>query len=220
MNQFSGLPAQNTSETYKDKSGILSRLEDRSSIVLELGCGNRKRIAAAIGIDQLDYECVDIVGDVLTVLKQFPSHCVDSIHSFHFFEHVADLRSLLAEIVRILKPGGALEVVVPHFSSPYYYSDATHRSFFGLYTFDYFSEKTIFSRKVPTYGTPLSLEVTKVDLVFKSPRPFYGRYAIKKLMGSLFNSCNYMRELYEENFCYLFPCYEVHYWLRRIAPLS
>ena len=56
----------------------------------------------------------------------------------------------------------------------------------------------------------------RVDLEFKSARPFYGRYAFKYVIGKVFNSCNYMKELYEENFCYLFPCYEVRYILRRM----
>jgi len=199
----------------KDKHGVLAGLKDRQSVSLELGCGNRKQVVAAIGVDQLDHPCVDLVGDVMAVLGHFPDASVDSVHSFHFFEHVADLSTLLKEINRILKKGGWLEVVVPHFSSPYFYSDFTHRVFFGLYSFDYFVAKTLFARKVPKYGEPLAFEVMRVDLVFKSPRPFYIRHVLKGVLGSLFNSCNYMRELYEENFCYLFPCYELRYELRR-----
>lgn len=206
--------------TIQDKSGILPGLKDRSSVILELGCGNRKRVKGAIGIDQLDYDCVDIVGDVMTVLSLLPSGSVDSIHSFHFFEHISDLSALLNEISRVLKVDGRLEVVVPHFSSPYYHSDVTHRTFFGLYTLDYFAAKTHFSRKVPTYGQALPFEVVSVDLVFKSSRPFYVRHAIKRVLGSIFNSCNYMREFYEENFCYLLPCYEIRFRLRRTDALS
>lgn len=206
--------------TIKDKSGVLAGLSDRSSVILELGCGNRKRVKEAIGIDQLDYDGVDIVGDVMSVLNQFPNGSVDSVYSFHFFEHISDLAALLKELIRVLKENGQLEVVVPHFSSPYYHSDVTHRTFFGLYTFDYFAAKTLFSRKVPTYGQPLAFEVVRVDLIFKSSRPFYVRYALKRILGSVFNSCNYMRELYEENFCYLFPCYEMRFQLRRTDALS
>lgn len=200
---------------FVDKSGVLRALGARSPIVLELGCGGTKQVTGAIGIDQYDHEGVDIVGDVATVVAAFPDRSVDAVHSFHFFEHVEDVKGLLKEIERILRPGGRLEVVVPHFSNPYFYSDVTHRTFFGLYTFDYFTRRTLFSRKVFIYGESLALEVTKIDLVFKSPKPFYGRYAIKRLLGWVFNSCNYMRELYEENFCYLFPCYEIRFLLRR-----
>ncbi len=52
-----------------DKRGSLSWLQDAS---LELGCGGRKRHPEALGIDALDHECVDIVGDVYDVLAQMP----------------------------------------------------------------------------------------------------------------------------------------------------
>jgi ubiquinone/menaquinone biosynthesis C-methylase UbiE len=198
-----------------DKKNILPGVGNASHIELELGCGNRKRNRQAIGVDMLDYPDVDIVGDIYEVLASFPAQSVDAVYSYHFVEHVPDVPRLLFELARIVKPKGHVEFVAPHFSNPYFYSDPTHRSFFGLYTFCYFANKSPFARAVPTYGYKAEFRIAKVDLVFKSTRPFIVRYGIKRLIGSLFNSCIYMRELYEENFCYLFPCYEVHYVLRR-----
>ena len=198
-----------------DKKNILPTADSISKIELELGCGNSKRNRQAIGIDMLDYPDVDIVGDVYEVLASFPTKSVDAVYSYHFVEHVPDVPKLLAELARIVKPNGYVEFVAPHFSNPYFYSDPTHHSCFGLYTFCYFASKSPFSRHVPTYGNKPEFKITEVDLVFKSPRPFIVRYGIKRLIGSLFNSCNYLKELYEENFCFLFPCYEVRYILRR-----
>jgi SAM-dependent methyltransferase len=138
------------------------------------------------------------------------------VTSHHVFEHLPDLAGTLAEVARVLKIGGRLEVVTPHFSNPYYYSDATHKAFFGLYTFCYFTARSPFRRRVPTYQRELHFDLVKVDLGFKSPPPFYVRYGIKRMFGFLFNMNNYMREFYEENLCYLFPCYELRYELQRI----
>jgi SAM-dependent methyltransferase len=198
-----------------DKKNILPRVASTSRIELELGCGNRKQNRQAIGVDMLDYPDVDIVGDVYEVLASFPTQSVDAVYSFHFVEHVPDVPKLLSELARIVKPNGHVEFVAPHFSNPYFYSDPTHRSFFGLYTFCYFSNKSPFLRHVPTYGYTAEFSIVKVDLIFKSNRPFIFRYGVKRLIGSFFNSCTYLKELYEENFCYLFPCYEVRYILRR-----
>lgn len=198
-----------------DKKNILPRVGDLPHIELELGCGNRKRSQKAIGVDMLDYPDVDIVGDVYEVLASFPAQSVDAVYSYHFIEHVADVPKLLSELARIIKPSGYVEFVAPHFSNPYFYSDPTHRNFFGLYTFCYFAKKSPFARQVPTYGYKADFKIVKIDLIFKSPRPFVIRYGLKRLVGSFFNSCTYMKELYEENFCYLFPCYEVHYILQR-----
>lgn len=198
-----------------DKKGIFQRVGSVSYVELELGCGNRKRNRQAIGVDILDYPDVDIVGDVYEVLASFPAQSVDAVHSYHFIEHVPDVPKLLSELARIIKPNGHVEFVAPHFSNPYFYSDPTHRNFFGLYTFCYFSSKSPFSRQVPTYDHKLAFTIVKVDLIFKSPPPFIVRYGVKRLIGILFNSCNYLKEWYEENFCYLFPCYEVRYILQR-----
>jgi SAM-dependent methyltransferase len=206
--------------TVQDKHNLLQRINDLESVILELGCGPNKRTMNAIGVDAIDYDCVDIVGDALEVLERFPDSSVDAIHSFHFFEHMPDVSVVLDAMARVIRPGGKLEIVVPHFSNPYFYSDYTHKTFFGLYTLSYLSRDRIFRNRVPTYKKSLFFNLDTVRLGFKSPRPFYGRYALKKALGLLFNSCTYMQELYEENFCYLFPCYEVKYQLTRLSLAS
>jgi len=200
-----------------DKKQILVQIigESPSGKILELGCGNTKRIKDAIGIDSQNHDCVDIVGDVFEVLNEIPSASIDEIYSFHFLEHISDLSGLLEVVARVLKKGGRLEIVVPHFSNPYFYSDYTHRNFFGLYSMSYFSSEALFRRKVPTYGQQSQYDLVAVELVFKSSVPFYFRHGLKKIVGYLFNLNNYMREFYEENLCYIFPCYEIRYSLRR-----
>lgn len=198
-----------------DKNDFLNRLDQLDKVVLELGCGPNKKLMSAIGIDAINYEGVDIVGDIFEVLGKFPEKSVDSVHSFHFFEHIANFQELLSNIARVLRPGGDLEVVVPHFSNPYFYSDPTHRTFFGLYTFCYYASESLFRRKVPTYQHTIQFDLISVDLVFKSTRPFFIRHGVKKLFGLIFNSVGYMQEFYEENLSHIVPCYEVRYRLRK-----
>jgi len=187
---------------------------------LELGCGGRKRHPEALGIDALDHECVDIVGDVYEVLEQVPASSVKAVYSYHFFEHVPDLPRLMDLLARVIQPDGFLSVVVPHFSNPYFYSDYTHRGFFGLYSFSYLVSDNIHLRKVPTYGRQACFELSQAKLIFKSSPPFYVRYAFKKILQTVFNLNRYTRELYEENFCYLFPCYEIRFEMRRHNPAT
>lgn len=199
-----------------DKRSLLSNLHGRGPLTLELGCGPRKRYPGSIGIDAIDYENVDIVADAADALRAFPPASVDFITSSHFLEHVPDVGQFLAEMARVARPGGRIEVVVPHFAHPYFSSDPTHRNRFGLYTFSYLAEDGILRRGVPDYVRRHDLRLQAVDLVFKSTRPFYARHALKRILGWLFNSCGYMQELYEENFCYIFPCYEVRYMLEKV----
>ena len=132
-----------------DKHGVLRRLDTADEIILELGCGRKKKFSHSIGIDLLDYPEVDIIGDVYEVLSRFPEGSVTHVYASHFIEHVDDLARLIREFERILGVRGTITLVAPHFSSPYFYSDPTHRSFFGLYTFCYFCDSNIFLREVP-----------------------------------------------------------------------
>lgn len=200
--------------TVIDKRDIFDRIEGAS---LELGCGMHKRNKNAIGVDTIDYECVDIVGDALDVLRLIPDHSIAAIESRHFLEHIADVDGMLGEMARVLRVGGKLEIIVPHFSNPYYYSDATHKSFFGLYSLSYFAAQSPFRRAVPHYERALHYRLDHVDLLFRSAVPFYFRHGLKKLLQVLFNANNYTREFYEENLCYIVPCYEIKYQLTRIA---
>ena len=111
--------------------------------------------------------------------------------------------------------GAPLTIVVPHFSNPFYYSDPTHRTPFGLYTMAYFCEQQLFRRQVPRYGFKSPFSIDAVRLQFKSYPPRYVRHAFKRLVGAAVNSSLFAMEFYEENLCWLVPCYEVQYSLRR-----
>jgi SAM-dependent methyltransferase len=199
---------------FIDKHDLLLNINRLSSVELELGCGHRKRSSVSIGVDIRDDDCVDVVGDALEVLKALNGDSVDVIGSFHFIEHVSDVPALMTESARVLKPGGKLKIVAPHFSNPYYYSDSTHRTPFGLYSMCYFADSTLFRRRVPRYSA-LPLELSAVTLSFKSTPPFYGRHAVKRLFGYVVNMSRYSQECYEESFCWLSPCYEIEYLLRK-----
>ena len=203
-----------------DKKKIFSNFGSLNNVALELGCGNRKRSKNAIGIDAIDYDCVDIVGDIFEVLSRFPSKSISRIEAYHFFSHVENQLLLLQEVNRLLKSDGILKIVAPHFSNPFFYSDPTHRKFFGLYTMAYYASNKIFSRTVPNYQYNLNLTLTSVKLIFKSVPPRYIRHAIKKLFQSFVNSSNWCKEFYEENLCYFIPCYEIEYLISSTKPTN
>jgi ubiquinone/menaquinone biosynthesis C-methylase UbiE len=174
-------------------------------VVLELGCGQAPH-PGRIGIDHLDMASVEIVADLEKGLPFFPDSSVDEIHARSFFEHLENFEGVMREIVRVLKPGGTCTLFVPHFSNPYYYSDYTHRRFFGLYTLYYFVEKPKqLRRKVPDFYTDIRIEIVSIRLKFSTP--FRGRQIFKKIWGAIFNSSRWMQEYYEENLCWKIPCY-------------
>jgi SAM-dependent methyltransferase len=199
----------------RDKRGRLAALIGAGRGVLELGCGPARRHAEAVTIDALDFDDVDVVGDVFIALRAIPDGCVDEIHSYHFLEHISPLPDVVQEMSRVLRPGGLLHAVVPHFSNPYYYSDYTHRQPFGLYSFSYLAEDRLFRRRVPSYQRDTRLTLEGVRLGFKAPPPFYVRYALRRALGLVVNSSHLTQEWYEAGWTGLFPCYEVDFRLRR-----
>lgn len=188
---------------------IIDEINKSKECILELGCGSKKILRNAIGIDLLPSDDVDICADVFTVFERLEDNVVELIFSHHFVEHVTDLSRLLYESARVLKPGGKFIATVPHFSNPYYYSDYTHKNFFGLYTFQYFCPKRYFYRVVPSYNSNLNLEIEDIQILFGAERPFYFKYLIGKLKNRLFNISKLTKEYYEVNLSRILPCTEL-----------
>ncbi|WP_442678705.1 class I SAM-dependent methyltransferase [Sphingomonas sp. ASY06-1R] len=193
---------------------FIKAINDGTRTQLELGCGSRRARHGYVTVDNRAMDSVDIVGDARDVLQRLNNDTLSHVFASHFIEHVDDLEGFLQEIVRVCRPGAQIEFIVPHFSNPYFYSDITHRSFFGLYTFSYLARDTIgFRRQVPGYARISGLELTDVKLAFGTLRSFFIRQLFKKSVQLLVNTSRYMQELYEESFTGLVQCYELRYTL-------
>jgi predicted SAM-dependent methyltransferase len=83
---------------------------------LHIGCGD-VHIPGFVNIDARAMPHVHIVTEDLFTLGQFPNASVDFIYMSHLLEHVRrqDQHKVLAEMARVLKPGGTLRLGVPDF---------------------------------------------------------------------------------------------------------
>jgi SAM-dependent methyltransferase len=198
---------------FKDKNGILGNLSTRGIVTIELGCGNNKKFKDSIGIDILDADAVDIIADINQGLTFIDDNSVDVVYSSHFLEHVNDFEFVMKEIHRILKVGGICKGQVPHFSNPYYYSDYTHKNFFGLYTFSYLSRNQFYKRGVPKYNTSFTFEIKRIKLIFWSHYLFLN--IIRKVLMTIFNISKSTQEIYEASFTGTFPTYEIYFELEK-----
>jgi len=184
-----------------------------AGIILELGCGHQKEFDSSISIDKIPYNNVDICGDVIDILRELKDGSVSLIYSRHFLSHIDDLGAIFFEMDRVLKIGGVNIIIVPHFSNPYWYSDYTHKTFFGLYTFSYFFRSNKFRRKVPQYANNFQYTYKSIFLKFKSDKSFKIIYLLKYCVGLIFNLNTYLQELYEGSFTGLISCHEVEFVL-------
>jgi len=173
-------------------------------VILDIGCGRNKK-QGAIGIDRADLPGVDIIADIEEGLHFLPDEFADTIYAMSCLEHLDNFEKMMCEIVRVLKKDGKAIIEIPHFSNPYYYSDPTHKRFFGLYSFYYFvEEKNQLKRKVPDYYFPIKIKILSQKIIFDSPFLFGKIFA--RFCQLFFNLTTFSQERYEEHFCYLFPC--------------
>jgi SAM-dependent methyltransferase len=200
-------------EKFIDKTGILEKLYLMGIVEVELGCGSVKRVNNAIGIDQIDNETVDIVCSLEDGLPFFPDNSVDVIYSYHLLEHLKDLEFFMGEIFRVLKPGGKKIGTVPHFSNPYYYSDYSHKTPFGLYSFCYFARQSPYRRKVLLYQKYSNFIITKQKIIFYSPFKIINLF--RKVYGVIFNSSVLMQEFYEGSMSRSCPAHEIAFELKK-----
>jgi SAM-dependent methyltransferase len=189
------------------KVDIKKIISDGDPLVVELG-GGRKSRKDRITVDKIDLPNVDIVADLERGLPFLPDNSVDVVHCRSVLEHIDNFENLMREIVRVLKKSGNAHIFVPHFSNPYFYSDYTHKRFFGLYTFYYFvDEEKQLKRKVPNFYTNIRIKILSQRLIFRSP--FWFSRQIKKAFGFVINCHESFMEFYEQHLCYIFPCHGI-----------
>lgn len=122
-------------------------------VKINLGCGTDIRVGY-INLDSKPLPGVDVTHDLEDLPLPFETGSVDEVLCLNVLEHV-DLIPLMKELHRLLKPGGRLVAEVPHFSSGAMYSDPTHRNFFSMATFLFFTKD--------------------------SPRPYYFDFAFERI---------------------------------------
>ena len=107
--------------------------------VLDVGCGSNKR-PGAVGLDISADTDADIVHDLDRFPYPIEDASFDHVVMQDVIEHVAEPMRVAAEMHRILRPGGRLQLRTPHFSSVLAYSDPTHRHFYSTTAIRYLAD--------------------------------------------------------------------------------
>jgi len=179
---------------------------------LNLGCGTKAR-PGFYGVDCLPLAGVDVVADLNAPLSLLPDDSVEEIYSRHTLEHVSHFMELMAELHRVTRPGGRIEIIVPHFSNPYGYSDPTHVRFFGAYSFFYFCDQADQPRrKVPAFYVTERFQVDSVRcrLLRHSLAERLARFLLERVINLNIGWLDW----YERRLCRLLPAEDVRFVLR------
>jgi SAM-dependent methyltransferase len=190
----------------------------KSLLKLDLGSGSRPYkdyLGVDIGADNKSV----IKRDVLEYLRSLPKNSVSHIYSRHYLEHANSdqLAEILSEINRVLVRNGEMLFILPHYSNPFFYSDPTHKTFFGVHTFSYFCETSCLNRHVPSYASIkgwhlVDLKVNFVPMlkikIFGFRLPF-----MSDILNLSINSHFKLIELYERYLASIFSIYQVKYFV-------
>lgn len=190
-------------------------LLNKKDIKLNLGSGKSNKIGY-YSVDHLALDGVDIVADLNKSLNLIPDNSIQQIYSRHVFEHIVNFSELMTELHRITKPNGEIEIIVPHFSNVYGYSDPTHVRFFGLYTMFYFSPQVLQPkiRKVPDFYTNEKFKIKKIYIDFYTESffdIFFGR-----LFKIIINSNFILQNFYERRLSRIYHAWQIKYIIQPI----
>jgi hypothetical protein len=98
-------------------------------VKLDIGCGPNPKEGFE-GVDQYAFDGkVKHVLDVRKTPWPWPDGSVDEIHSSHFIEHLTgeERVGFINECHRVLKVGGTINLIAPHWASNRAYGDPTHQ---------------------------------------------------------------------------------------------
>ncbi len=126
------------SQRFGKLLGVASQSDSVIGRELDLGAGVVLRAPGAIRADSARAVRPDVVLDAASDLP-FRSGSFDRVYCFDLVEHIPDVPKLMAELHRVLRPGGTVLITTPHFSCANSYTDPTHRHHFGWQSFDYFT---------------------------------------------------------------------------------
>jgi len=107
--------------------------------ILDVGCGRNKH-PASIGIDRNPGSRADVLCDLDRFPYPFRDSSFDALRAVHVIEHVADVIGSMEEFHRLVRPGGRIHLVTPHYTDFSSFCDPTHRWHLNSFSFRCFGE--------------------------------------------------------------------------------
>lgn len=160
------------------------KITNHQPIRLDIGCSYHK-LPGWIGVDIERGTDTDVLGDLHSM--PFKDSSVSEIHSRHTLEHVRDPLQCISEMYRVVKSGGTITIIVPHYSNNAYWSDVTHLRPFGVRAFEYYDIAHARQAGFPIYLPHVNLKTRRVSLTWWPERIIASKSPLKQALLRLAN---------------------------------
>jgi SAM-dependent methyltransferase len=172
--------------------------------VLNLGSGRKKK-RDAINVDVVPDTHPDVVVDLNVMPWPLPNGHFDRVLLYDVIEHLDNIVAVMEEIHRICRHNAVIEITVPHFSCSNAFTDPTHRHYFGLFSFHYFTGEN----ELPFYSTSKFRR--------RSNRLFFFPSLLNKFVWRF---ANRFPGYYERRWAWVFPAWFLRFELEVLKPES
>jgi SAM-dependent methyltransferase len=180
--------------------------------ILDVGCGPVKE-SGAFGVDRINLPGVDLVCD-LNGSWPLADGTFDRVVFRHSIVHLASLEHALREARRVVRQGGLVEIISPHFSSDNAFTDPTMRFSTGWRTMDYYCAN----------GSMIYGYYGRLGLLIRDRRIYIYRAEPKTALQRIFSMLvwpvevlvNAMPRIYEKFLCFVVRGNEIRYVLEAV----
>lgn len=179
-----------------DYDGIALNFIDkfRDELILDNGCGLRNvYYDNVVNFEIVDYPTTDVLG--IGEKLPFKSNVFDAVFSLNVLEHVKNPFECANEIIRVLKPGGILYIVVPFLQPfhgyPNHYYNMTSSGLRNLFS----GKIQVIESSVPTAGLPIwCLSWFLNSYIQGLPKSVASKFKNMKIYEFLDNPIDYIEE--------------------------
>lgn len=106
---------------------------------LDVGCGINK-LPGSLGIDRNPASRADVICELDQFPYPFRDSSFDALQAVHVIEHVGDVMKTMEEFHRLVRAGGEVFIVTPHYTDFSSFCDPTHRWHLNSFSLRYFGE--------------------------------------------------------------------------------
>jgi ubiquinone/menaquinone biosynthesis C-methylase UbiE len=156
---------------------------------LNIGCGRTIK-KGFVNLDWKKIEGIDMVHNLNKYPWPFKDNSFDFVLAAHVLEHLDDPMRAMKELHRIVRERGVVEIHLPHFASISAYIDPTHKHFFSVNSFSYFTKEHSLDFYFDFKYAIISKKIT-FPKYFSILRPVFSYFA------------NKFQGFYEANICYI-----------------